>query len=134
MKKRNKQSGQAILEMAVILPVFVLVGFGLVDIQLCLQDVANVNYIVNEVARCEAIAGTLCSVAPNTPASYARLQAGNLHMKVGYLSFDSGTCDANSCTATISYRYHALGIYFPSITFTRTGTAALPAPPTGPLP
>ena len=132
--RKSKQSGQAILEMAIILPVFVLLGMGMIDMQMCLQDVANVNYIVNEVARCQAIAGNLCSSAPNTPRSYADLQARNLHMKTAYLTLVSASCGLNSCTATISFQYHALGIWFPGITFVRTGTAALAGPPSGPLP
>jgi hypothetical protein len=126
-----EESGQAILEFAVILPIFLMLCFGMIDMQMCLQDVANVNYIVNEVARCQAIAGTLCSDAPNTPRSYADLQARNLHMKTAYLTLVSASCNVNSCTATISFKYHALGIWFPGITFVRTGTAALAGPPTG---
>ena len=126
--KHKGERGQAILEMAVILPVFVLVGLGLADMQWSLGKVSSLEYVVNETARCEAIEGLPCTELPNTPQSYATAMAGNLHLKPPQLVFISAGCNVITgvCEATMSYHYQPLGAYFPNLTIQRTGTAALP--------
>lgn len=127
--KRKGERGQAILEMAVILPVFVFVCLGLADLQWSLGTVSNLEYVVNETARCQAIQSVACT-SLNNPKGYATPMAANLHMKEPQFVFISAGCDPDTgvCTAVMSYHYHPLGVYFPDITIRRTGTASIPKP------
>jgi hypothetical protein len=126
--KRKNERGQAILEMAVILPVFVLVGLGLADMQWSLGKVSSLEYVVNETARCQAIDAVPCMEPPNTPEKYAMAMGQNLHLNPPQLVFVSAGCNVVTglCTATMTYHYQPLGAYFPEMTIQRTGTAALP--------
>lgn len=125
--KRKGERGQAILEMAIILPVFILVGLGLADMQWALGKVSSLEFVANETARCQAIAGLPCT-DPNTAATYGTTLAANLRLKTPQFVFISSGCDLATglCTAVMSYHYQPLGAYFPDLTIQRTGTAALP--------
>lgn len=127
--KRRGERGQAILEMAVILPVFILVGLGLADMQWALGKVSSLEYVVNETARCQAIEGLPCP-DPRTTQDYAFQMAKNLRLEPPDLVMISYGCDVavGKCTATMSYHYHPLGAYFPDLTIHRTGTASMPKP------
>jgi Flp pilus assembly protein TadG len=122
---KQKQKGQAILEFAVILPLFVFISFGLIDIQWSIERAADLDYIVTEVARCEAIKGDACTGA-NNPTLYATQLATNVGMHVQDLTVVSAQCNFTSCTTVMTYNYKALGVWFPKMIIQRTGTAALP--------
>lgn len=123
--KRKRERGQAILEFAVILPVFCLIGFGLMDVQFCLERAANVEYIVNETARCQAIKAIPCTVQP--PSDYVLQQGANLRMYPPQLVVVSASCiEGVSCSATVTYHFQALGVWFPNVNITRTGMATVP--------
>ena len=117
--------GQAILEFAVILPLFVFIGFGLVDLQWCVAKSANLEYIVTETARCEAIAAAACT-GSNTPGSYAHQLAVNVRMNLGSLTMVSSACNGSTCTVVMTYHFTPFGVWFPNVTIKRTGTAAQP--------
>jgi hypothetical protein len=122
---RKRERGQAILEFAVILPVFCLIGFGLVDMQFCLERAGNLEYIANETARCMAIKAIPCTV--QSPQDYALQQGANLKMYPPQLVVVSVLpTEGVSCSVTLSYHFQALGMYFPNITITRTGMASVP--------
>jgi hypothetical protein len=135
----SDESGQAILEFAMILPVFILVGFGLVDMQWMTKQAANMDYIVNEVSRCEAMAQHSPSVAlpcnPSaggvSPHQYAMNLARDLRLDNAQLTINAPNCDPTlgTCNVIAIYDYHALGVWFPAVTIRRTGTASyIPAP------
>ena len=128
MTRNRKERGQAILEMAVILPIFVFVALGLADLQWSLGKVANLEFVANETARCRAIEGLPCTEPPNDPEKYATALASNLRLKPPQFVFISSDCNVVTglCTAVMSYHYQPLGVYFPDMTIQRTGTAALP--------
>jgi hypothetical protein len=117
--------------MAVVLPIFVFVSLALIDIQWALERAANLDYIVTETARCQAIAGMSCSGA-NNPQSYANLLAQDLHMDISSLTVIASGCSSSSCSSTMSYKYKPVGVWFPGITIQRTASAALAAPPAPP--
>jgi Flp pilus assembly protein TadG len=129
MKPRKSEQGQAILEFALLLPIFIFVGFGLVDVQWAVKDASNMDYIVGEVARCEALPSLACS-APNTPTSYAQTLATNFYLNQNQFTVTASGCNAATglCTFTATYAYKAIGVYFPPITLTRTGVASQPLP------
>jgi hypothetical protein len=122
---RARERGQAILEMAIMLPVFCLIGFGLMDVQFCLERTANVEYIAQETARCQAINAVPCTVQP--AKDYALQQGANLRMYPPQLVIVSASCiEGVSCSATLTYHFQALGVWFPNINITRTGLATVP--------
>lgn len=127
--KRRGERGQAILEMAVILPVFILVGLGLADMQWSLGKVSSLEFVVNETARCQAIEALPCTDS-TMARDYAFQTAKNLHLEPPDLLMISNGCDltVGKCTTTMSYHYHPLGAYFPDLTIHRTGTASMPKP------
>ncbi len=127
MRHRKSERGQAILEAAVMLPVLVFVALALIDMQWMLKDAGNLDYIVTETARCEAIAAIPCAW-PKNPQTYAVDMARNFRLNTdGDLTVETPPCNAatGTCTVKVTYRYHAVGAYFPSVTLTRTGTASL---------
>jgi hypothetical protein len=123
------EEGQAIAEAALLLPVFVLVSFMLVDIQWMTKDAAAIEYIVTEAARCEAIASGACQNTGQTRA-YAIDLAANMRLSTG-AGFDLTTpnCGRDFCQVFLSYHYKPLGAYFPALTISRTGTASVPPGP-----
>jgi Flp pilus assembly protein TadG len=153
----TEESGQAIAEFAVLLPVFALVSFAIIDIQWMTKQAANIDYIANEVARCDAL-GTMnptahmpCSppgngAAPNKNSSedYAKALARNLRVDVSTTAFTVTTLEPpcqetppspalpNTCNVTITLQYKPLGAWFPNLTISRTGTASYVPPPPAP--
>lgn len=141
-------SGQAVAEFAVMLPVFVLVGFGLVDMTWMAKDAGNSEYIANEVARCESLNGMnptsplpCNNLSPipgvNTPETYARYLAQNFRLTLANFSSDyqapyspAFPCQPGTglCEIRIRYQYKSLGVYFPAVTITREGLASYVAP------
>jgi Flp pilus assembly protein TadG len=123
MKNKHRQKGQAILEFAIILPVFVLIGFGLVDMQFLLERTANLEYVVNETTRCMAMSNQACT-GTVTPKVYAETLATGLGMDVNLLKINSIVCNSITCTVNMTYPFKPLGVYFPHVTINRTSTAA----------
>jgi hypothetical protein len=122
----RSDSGQAIAEFAAILPVFALVSFMIIDIQWMTRTAAAVEYVVMETARCEAIQSGACT-APSSPQGYATSLAANLRLSTG-AEFELTTppCNPNTCQVSIVYHYKPLGAWFPALTISRTGSAAVP--------
>jgi hypothetical protein len=136
----KQEAGQAIAAFAVLLPVFVFVAFAIVDIQGMTKQAANIDYVVNEVARCEALhestpsAPLPCNPATGgvSPHDYALQLAANLRLGTG-AGFAISTPDCRSdpndpvrglCDVDIQYGYKPLGVWFPAATITRRATAS----------
>jgi Flp pilus assembly protein TadG len=117
-------AGQTIAEFAVILPIFVFVGFVMADIVWLTRTAAAIEYVVNEAARCEAI-GSLACAAPNSPQSYATNLAQNLRLNSASTQLSTPPCSPQSCSVSIAYQYKPLGAWFPALTISRTGTASV---------
>ncbi|HVB55597.1 MAG TPA: TadE family protein [Candidatus Acidoferrales bacterium] len=75
---RNPQRGQALIEFALILPVFLLLMLGGADLIMAFSAAQNVEYVAEETARCVAV-GT----NPNCPLSTAQAYAQTLALGVG---------------------------------------------------
>ena len=75
----QSDSGQAIAEAAVLIPVFVFVAFALIDIQWMTRTAAAIEYVVTEAARCEAIQSQACT-APQSTQGYAAQLAANMRL------------------------------------------------------
>lgn len=145
MRKRiTDERGQAIMEFAAILPVFLLVGFGLVDLIWMTKQAANTDYIANEVVRCAALhettpAAPLPCSGGVTPDQYARKMARELRLGDGtQLTFvpepPTPLCNeiTGTCTLALSYPYKPFGAWFAAVTLSRNATASYVPPPAGP--
>ena len=141
MKRRNEK-GQAILEMAMVLPILILIMLGMIDLQWLFLQAGDLEYVTNEVARCESI-GHMNPVTPgltcpagNGGAAYANTLIANLHLNPGQFTVLGtpgcpGTTVApaaapppGTCSFEASYQFRPLGIYFPKPTLVRTGIAS----------
>jgi hypothetical protein len=125
MKRREK--GQAILEAALMLPLLVFLALGMITLQWDLSVVGNLEYVVNETARCEAIKSYACTSNSATVA-YAQGLAANLRIQAASLQLTVPPCSIQTCTVTATYTFITPGRWFPALTVTRVGTAAV-APP-----
>jgi len=134
LKLIKEESGQTIAEFALILPVFVMVSFCLIDIQWMTKQAANIDYIVNEVARCEALSQPNPTVAlpcnPSaggvSPHQYALNLARVLRLDAANLTVNAPSCDPTlgTCKVILDYDYHPLGVWFPAVHINRTGIAS----------
>jgi hypothetical protein len=122
-EKKRGERGVVILEAALILPVFILVSFVLIDIQWMTRNAQALEYIVTEAAHCEAIQGSACT-APNSPTSFAEQLGQNVRITLRDDQISAPLCNGSTCQVTVTYRYKPLGAWFPDITITRTGMAA----------
>jgi Flp pilus assembly protein TadG len=137
-RKLRDESGVVIAEAALILPVFIFVGLGLMDMQWEMKHAANIDYVANEVARCEALAATTPSAPlpcqPSTggvsPHQYAVNLAQALRINGTSLAISTPACNPGTgvCQVTIQFQFKPVGVWFPMATISRTGTASyLPA-------
>ena len=125
---KNKQQGQVILEAALILPIFIFIGLGLIDLQWMLSRASTVDYIAYETARCEAIGAIPCS-SPNTATSYAQQQATSLRMDLEKMEVVAPACSPAACVVQLSYSFKPVGIWFPAVKIRRTGMASVTPTP-----
>jgi Flp pilus assembly protein TadG len=138
----KQESGVVIAEAALILPVFIFVGLGLMDMQWMMKHAANIDYIVTEVARCEALAETTPSAPlpcqPSTggvsPHQYAVNLAQTLRVNGTNLTVSTPACNPGTgvCQVILQFQFKPVGIWFPVTTITRTGIASYVPPPAGP--
>ena len=120
--------GTVIAEFAMMLPVFMIIAFGVIDIQWCTRDAQAIEYIVTESARCEAIGAPLCATQTAT-LNYAMQLAVNMHLPMQSSQIGVLPCSALSCKVSIVYPFKPLGPWFPKITISRTGESAVPPAP-----
>jgi Flp pilus assembly protein TadG len=128
MAHHSYERGSAAIEFAIILPIFLLVLFGIINYGILMYDQAVVTNAAREGARwaaihTSAIYGTSCtnsySLAPADPCQAAYSYAHNLLITFGasssltatYLAsanFNSGTPQS----VTVTYKYQGIGYYF----------------------
>lgn len=136
MKFIREESGQVIAVFAVILPVFAMLAFCIVDIQWMTKQAANLDYIANELARCEALHETTpgaplpcdSSSGGNTPRQYALQLAQSLRVGPDGLTVSAPDCNQEKgiCTVELAYLYKPIGVWFPALTIRKTVTASFP--------
>jgi Flp pilus assembly protein TadG len=122
--KKRSERGSVILEFAMILPVFCLIGFGLVDVEWLCRDAQAIEYIVTESARCEAVKAVACPNESQTQAFVMQL-AQNVHLPVTKEQVLTPACTAQTCSVSINFPFQPLGVWFPKVTISRTGQAAV---------
>ena len=118
---RNER-GQAILEFALILPLFAILLLGGIDLYFAISSASDLAYIAEESARCTGTGNPNCQNL-NVYAQRLGLNVGLLN--AGTLTATSGPsdmCTTNCTSVTVSYPYVPLFPvpYVPSIQMERT--------------
>ncbi len=108
-KRRKSQRGSVMVEMALVLPVLLLLVIGGIDLDLMVSAKSALNYVASETARCMT-QNAAC------PSNTAQTQAGNLGLnaaKITATSVPSTPCPALTafpppnppCTVTVTVNY-----------------------------
>ena len=119
-----KQRGSVIVEMAVVLPVMLLLIIGGLDLTLMAQSKSNLNYVTGETARCMAQS---CS---GSAQAFAQQQAAGLglHGNLSVTVTSSPPCPqplgSPPCTATVTAvnSWTPISPFFRSTTLTSVAT------------
>src|ERR1039458_1678547 len=59
--RARDEVGQALLEFAIVTPIFLLLMFGALDVELALADLGSVRFIAQQAAICETRAAQGCN-------------------------------------------------------------------------
>lgn len=89
MRRLTDRAGGAAVEFAILLPVFVLIIFGVIELALMEWTHAALQHATEMAARCAAVNTVTCNNAANIEA-YAATQAYGLTLK-------SSTCSGANC-------------------------------------
>lgn len=119
----QSDSGVVIAEFAMLLPVLLLLAFGMVDMQWMARDAQAIEYIATESARCEAIAAASCPNA-STTKTYAEQLGQNVHLALNDSQVTVPNCNGQTCSVTIEYQFVGFGPWFPKPVIVRVGMAA----------
>jgi Flp pilus assembly protein TadG len=132
-ERSQRHSGQAIVEMALVMIVLLIVSFGTVDFGILLTGRVMASNCAREAARKavvrEAVAGDFCATTHHLTPLF---ESAGLTLSPGdYVDADSGTSVTSTVTAT--YRWIAIAplvnAFFPGTpmdpTFTSTASATM---------
>ena len=107
----GKQKGTALVEFALVLPVFLLLVLGAMDLSFCQMAKSNLNYLATQAANCSAKKS--CNVQ-----GYVNDSALGLSMNPKAI-----TVTQEGDTVTLSTTYRPIGPVFPKVALSATATA-----------
>ena len=119
-KRRKAQRGSVMVEMALVLPILLLLVIGGIDLDLMVTAKSALNYVAGEAARCGA------QVPGCSPSASAMNQAPGLGLKAANVNVTLGPCGpalSNPCTVTVTYLWAPISPFFKSTTLTSIATA-----------
>jgi TadE-like protein len=135
-----KQTGQALVEFALILPMLIVLLLGGADLLMALSAHQIISYAAEQTAQCVSLGPTLCGLASNPdPAAYVDRITAGLGLPQNppdspptVTSYTPFPCIAN-CRVTVEYTYRPLFHFFPQVpmSVTASATPILPSPPAG---
>ncbi len=116
------RSGASAVEFGLILPVFVMLVLGVINVSLLTNAVSSMNYAVQEAARCAAVNNVAC---PNEESitAFARSRYRGPQIDPQFTSENSGCGRTVRATATFELNV-AIHVYQVPI----NATACYPAP------
>ena len=123
VENRKTQRGSVLVEMALVLPMLLLIVLGGIDLNLMAGAKSALNYIAGEAARCGAQVNTPCS-----PSTYVSQAAPGLGLKASSVGPPVTTiCGpgvlGTSCQVTITYTWTPISPFFKAATLTSTASA-----------
>jgi Flp pilus assembly protein TadG len=116
--KRLRERGSAIVEFALILPLFLALILGGMDLFLCEMAKSNLSYIATQAANCGV---TGCSVQ-----SYVNTAAPGLSLNPKDITVKQSVPSKGEYTVTLDTQYKPIGPVFPSVALTASATSVLP--------
>jgi len=142
MIRRNKQRGSAMVEFALILPVFLLLAVGGMCMLMAWNTYGNVGYIAQQVAQCRAnyllggaaAAGSQCPGAGNGAATtYANTLGTGMNVNAFNVNSGAsltvtettGTPCAGCIQEQVSYPFTPFAALIPAIAMNETAIAAV---------
>jgi Flp pilus assembly protein TadG len=140
----RREDGQALVELALVLPVLLLVVFGIVDFGRAMNYDEQATHLANEAARYAAV-GQVPAGATGTLGQWSRAQVDSPELAHGSrsvtgtptvcVSYPSGTSNVGDpVRISMSYTYSWLPVLHlgvTSTTITRSATMRIENPPTG---
>jgi Flp pilus assembly protein TadG len=129
------EDGQALVELALVLPVLLLIVFGILDFGRALNETEQATNLANEAAR-YATVGQVPAGATGTLGSWVLSQADGQELKGSgsvCMTYPNGTSNVGDpVTVTVKFPFSwvpLLGLG-PSTTITRSATMRIENPPT----
>jgi Flp pilus assembly protein TadG len=123
-QNRKRQRGSVMVEMALVLPVMLLLILGGIDLDLMVTAKSSLNYVAGETARCMA-RNPGC-----TPAAFGTAEGASLGLKSAAITVTPLTANCppptgTPCTAQaqVTYIWSPISPFFRSATLTSTATA-----------
>lgn len=107
----RNQKGTALIEFALVLPVFLLLVLGAMDLSFCQMAKSNLGYLTTQAANCAAKQG--CNVQGYVDGSAPGLS----------LDPTAITVTRSGDTVTLSTLYKPIGPVFPKVQLSVTATA-----------
>jgi Flp pilus assembly protein TadG len=116
--KRLREKGIALMEFALILPIFLALILGGMDLFLCEMTKSNLNYIATQAANCGV---TGCNVQ-----NYVDNAASGLSLRAKNITVKQSVPAKGEYMVTLDTTYKPVGPVFPSVALTASATAVLP--------
>jgi Flp pilus assembly protein TadG len=116
------RSGSTAMEFALLLPVFVMLVLGVINVSLLTYAVSSMNYAVQEAARCSAVGAAACFNADAT-VEFAEARYAGPRLSPEFVSDTSGCGHTVRATATFELNV-AIHVYEVPL----TATACYPGP------
>lgn len=140
----RRQDGQALVELALVLPVLLLAVFGIVDFGRAMNYDGQATHLANEAARYAAV-DQVPAGATGTLGQWVRAQVDSPELASGTgsvagapsvcVSYPNGTSNVGDpVTISMSFTYSwlpVLNLNVANTTITRTATMRIENPPTG---
>lgn len=113
---RRRQQGAAVVEFGLLLPLLLVITFGIVEFSIALYDKAVITNASREAARAGIVYSSprltntqISTVATNYCSNYLISLGGKVTPTVS-VSHPSGTTSGNPLTVTVSYGYKGFGM------------------------
>ena len=113
---RSETGGAALIEFAVLLPLFVALVFGVMQLGQMLWTYAALQHAVEMAARCASVNSTTCGSAAQIQ-TYAVSQAYGLSLPAGTFAATTPAC-GNQVAAIYAFEFPVAALVSPSVTLT----------------
>lgn len=131
-----KYRGQELVEFAIVLPLLLLVAFGVLDLGRAFHAVITITNVAREGARYGVDFNWSNNNLPDPIATgyseietvaFLEAQDSRLDLSLMNVTPNCGTCDKGSpLIVTVTYDFNLIMGYLPSFTLTRTATMMIP--------
>jgi Flp pilus assembly protein TadG len=120
--KKTKSNGSILFEFALVMPIFLILILGGVDLVLATAARSNLSYVAIQTAACGAQTPTNCPILEDYAEKIARDIGMNAPVTLDKLSACAGCVKVVVRMTTIP-----VGPFFPAINFASTATATITA-------